>query len=74
MEHSPCTYPELLLTKVSVQKIMDKFEFFPIKCRIQRATEIFLSARPPDPFQETEPGAVVLSEDLTKKFKMKVKS
>ena len=23
------------------QEIMEKFEFFPIKCRVQRATEVF---------------------------------
>jgi hypothetical protein len=24
-----------------MQKILEKFEFFPIKCRVQRATEMF---------------------------------
>ena len=30
----------VIVNTLYMQKIMDKFEFFPIKCRVQRAAEI----------------------------------
>ncbi len=39
----------MVVTPVPLQEILRKFEFFPIKCRIQRATEVFRAAVSEDP-------------------------
>jgi hypothetical protein len=39
------------VTSLSLQEILEKFEFFPIKCRIQRAMEVFEISK-----QEGSPG------------------
>jgi hypothetical protein len=41
---------------VPPQEILRKFEFFPIKCRIQRATEVFRAAVRGDPLSYTHHG------------------
>ncbi len=38
---------------VPPQEILRKFEFFPIKCRIQRAAEVFRAALREDPLTYT---------------------
>ncbi len=50
---------------LSLQEILEKFEFFPIKCRIQRALEVFELSQQGDK-QGGVPGG--------KKFRTKVAS
>ena len=35
-----CMHPEVCVVVFNAQDILEKFEFFPVKCRIQRALEV----------------------------------
>ncbi len=41
LHNSPLDFKKHGLTLDTLQAILEKFEFFPIKCRVQRALELF---------------------------------